>query len=1088
MAEEVAVNSSPSSPSSQKSNGEQEFIMLATPDIDTASDTTSGKSKSQASSIGSFAEVNIPDTEATLDKDYTDEEVTQLVEDARKEIPGKENGRVEDETNRYSLDSGIGQLSDSKLTENEEESEMKEDGNKVKDVIDNRERASSAITTSTTNDTTIDDETLRNRASTDVGSGEEDEIDEDAARFSGIMYLGSSTVNAPVSEIELKRTMVILREQSQVTIDVDLVVGSTSKGKLRLVDPETNSDIATYRVQRIIFCGRGDVDGQERDCFAFNTVHGDTDIFHCHVFKCKEPEMAGKILKSFSVAFKKHRKHGQQIKSPVNLHNSLTPLNNLLFKFDVTLDILEDDGKGFVSVSRDKACFKLRQNLQKKVLVTVQQLSNRHIIVERCFGLLICPGRNIRHSDMHLLSGVSMEIQDNGRLYSISGLWNPASQDLLVLNTESPKDTRVFMTIAVDLVFTGVTVPVRFIYETKARIYPTNERLWILTRPKIHDTYVMELKEALDGESGERGYEVKSITSEAELVARGQLLKRQSSPQQTPAGDKNSEDDEEDDEPLLSGTGMVQKECSEQELCSWSELLSKWKDVSTRPRQLVQLVRKGIPEPLRGQVWQMMAGLSENDELVDSYKHLFTKESPTEQVIVWDIHRTFPAHDYFKDSGGEGQEALYKISKAYSVYDEEVGYCQGLSFFIAVLLLHMPEEQAFAVLVKIMSAYGLREVFRNDFQLLHLKFYQLERMIEDSMPDLFSHFQHNNVEAHMYASQWFLTMFTARFPLPMVYSIMDLILCEGTHVIFQVALALLKDARKDLLQMDFEGILKFFRVSMPKKYMEEERYKQLLGCAIGIKVTPKKLRKYEKEYEAIKEKEAQLEDPVERFKRENKRLVEANMRLELENDYLAHELVTCKVTLHSKLAEAEELIEELTAKLRVNSKALTETEDERERFKTEGAQLKEMWRKSMQEAEDEKTRHTAIIDEYKKICSQLDERSEKLKTDLQQELVEIKRRIGQCETCGPLFSDEGQSSLNDDNADSFKASIKVVDSEKRMRELELELAKTKLSLVEAECHSQDIEHKYSALMAAVEAEGNKPWFKRISFSGPKEAK
>ena len=39
------------------------------------------------------------------------------------------------------------------------------------------------------------------------------------------------------------------------------------------------------------------------------------------------------------------------------------------------------------------------------------------------------------------------------------------------------------------------------------------------------------------------------------------------------------------------------------------------------------------------------------------------QESPTEQVIMWDIHRTFPAHDYFKSTGGKGQEMLYKISK-----------------------------------------------------------------------------------------------------------------------------------------------------------------------------------------------------------------------------------------------------------------------------------------------------------------------------------------------------------------------------------------------------------------------------------------
>lgn len=68
--------------------------------------------------------------------------------------------------------------------------------------------------------------------------------------------------------------------------------------------------------------------------------------------------------------------------------------------------------------------------------------------------------------------------------------------------------------------------------------------------------------------------------------------------------------------------------------------------------------------------------------------HLF-QECPSEQVILRDIHRTFPAHDYFKQAGGEGQESLYRISKAYSLYDEEVSYCQGLSFLAAALLLHV---------------------------------------------------------------------------------------------------------------------------------------------------------------------------------------------------------------------------------------------------------------------------------------------------------------------------------------------------------------------------------------------------------------
>ena len=57
----------------------------------------------------------------------------------------------------------------------------------------------------------------------------------------------------------------------------------------------------------------------------------------------------------------------------------------------------------------------------------------------------------------------------------------------------------------------------------------------------------------------------------------------------------------------------------------------------------------------------------------------------------------------------------------------QVGYCQGLSFLAAALLLHMPEEQAFNLLVKIMFKYGLRDLFKQGFWELHLKFYMLER-------------------------------------------------------------------------------------------------------------------------------------------------------------------------------------------------------------------------------------------------------------------------------------------------------------------------------------------------------------------------
>lgn len=65
------------------------------------------------------------------------------------------------------------------------------------------------------------------------------------------------------------------------------------------------------------------------------------------------------------------------------------------------------------------------------------------------------------------------------------------------------------------------------------------------------------------------------------------------------------------------------------------------------------------------------------------------QDCPCESVIQRDIARTFPAHDHFREVGGFGQDSLLRLARAYAVHDSEVGYCQGLSFVAATLLLHV---------------------------------------------------------------------------------------------------------------------------------------------------------------------------------------------------------------------------------------------------------------------------------------------------------------------------------------------------------------------------------------------------------------
>ncbi|CAI9545268.1 unnamed protein product [Staurois parvus] len=227
----------------------------------------------------------------------------------------------------------------------------------------------------------------------------------------------------------------------------------------------------------------------------------------------------------------------------------------------------------------------------------------------------------------------------------------------------------------------------------------------------------------------------------------------------------------------------------------------------------------------------------------------------------------------------------------------------------------------------------------------------------------------------------------------------------------------------------------------------------------------------------MRESQLQQEDPIERYKRENRRLQETSMRLEQENDDLAHELVTSKIALRNDLDQAEDKAEVLNKELLLTKQRLIETEEEKRKQEEETAQLKEVFRKQLEKAEQEIKKTTAIIAEYKQICSQLSTRLEKQQTASREELEILKAKVMSCSHCSEIFSKEGsaQSSSKDkasDIGDDEKDSLM-----KHLREMELELAQTKLQLVEAKCKIQELEHQRGALLNEIQAAKNS-WFSK----------
>lgn len=136
------------------------------------------------------------------------------------------------------------------------------------------------------------------------------------------------------------------------------------------------------------------------------------------------------------------------------------------------------------------------------------------------------------------------------------------------------------------------------------------------------------------------------------------------------------------------------------ELEFWAALVKDYAQTAQRlPLITSSKIRGGIPPPLRGVVWVSMAG-ARNTHVEEQFDRLSLESTPHENTIAKDLGRSFPGVEMFKDPNGDGQRMLGTVLRCFSLYDNKIGYCQGLGFLVGPLLMNMGDKQAFCVLVR----------------------------------------------------------------------------------------------------------------------------------------------------------------------------------------------------------------------------------------------------------------------------------------------------------------------------------------------------------------------------------------------------
>ncbi|KAK9465330.1 rab-GTPase-TBC domain-containing protein [Lipomyces arxii] len=364
----------------------------------------------------------------------------------------------------------------------------------------------------------------------------------------------------------------------------------------------------------------------------------------------------------------------------------------------------------------------------------------------------------------------------------------------------------------------------------------------------------------------------------------------------------------------------------------WTLVVADFPNMArTHPSELTIAVQNGLPPSLRGTIWQLMAS-SKSLILEEVYSSLLTEVSPHEKSIKRDLSRTSFAKSV-------DQTALFNVIKAYTLWDPEVGYIQGMAFIVVPIVMAMKEEEAFGMLVNLMKTYAVRELFLPDMPGLHVKLYQFDRILEDALPKVHMHLARKGVRSSMYASQWFLTLFAYKFPLPIVLRIFDVVVAEGLEAILRFGVALMKKNEEMITQLEFDSLLLFLKNKLFDVYVDSDTsplnkaaalfktgetaycVNELVADAYAVKIIPNNLKRYENEYIELHRAEKEREEELEALRNTNgqltlqiKRLESSLAALNSEHIEVANEMVQGKVEIEQLkdanadlLAENEEL-------------------------------------------------------------------------------------------------------------------------------------------------------------------------------------
>lgn len=229
--------------------------------------------------------------------------------------------------------------------------------------------------------------------------------------------------------------------------------------------------------------------------------------------------------------------------------------------------------------------------------------------------------------------------------------------------------------------------------------------------------------------------------------------------------------------------------------------------VLPRTEKLRNMVRGGIAHSLRPQLWMRLSGaLQKKQKSETSYKDIVKAANVdslmTSKQIEKDLLRILPTNVCFTSANSTGVGRLRRILRGLAWLYQDIGYCQGTGVIAASLLLFMDEEDAFWMMATIVEDILPASYYSSTLLGIQADQRVMQTLIGNYLSSVDEALKKHDIELSLITLNWFITLFSGVVHMKILLRIWDLFFLDGSIVLFQLTLAMLKMKEQQLNDLE----------------------------------------------------------------------------------------------------------------------------------------------------------------------------------------------------------------------------------------------------------------------------------------------